>query len=57
VGACFIEAYDPAILRKALELNENQVVFGITPLGYPHAGVGKKGNKTRKALGEVVRYL
>jgi nitroreductase len=57
IGTCYIEAYDPVILRKALELNENQVVYGITPLGYPHEGVGKRGNKSRKALGEVVRYL
>jgi nitroreductase len=57
VGACYIEAYDPAILRNALELNENQFVYGITPLGYPHNGVGKRGNKTRKELKEVVRYL
>lgn len=57
VGACYIEAYDPAILRKALDLNENQFVYGITPLGYPHKGVGKRGNKTRKGLWEVVRYL
>jgi len=57
VGACYIEAYDPALLHKALALNETQVVYGITPLGYPHAGVGKRGNKTRKELKEVVRYL
>jgi nitroreductase len=57
VATCWIEAYDPAILRKALDLNENQVVYGITPLGYPHEGVGKRGNKTRKKLQEVVRYL
>jgi nitroreductase len=57
VGACYIEAYNPAILRKALDLNENQVVYGITPLGYPHDGFVKRGNKTRRGFGEVVRYL
>jgi nitroreductase len=57
VGTCWIEAYDPAILRNALELNENQVVFGITPLGYPSKGFSKRGNKSRKSLAEIVRYL
>jgi nitroreductase len=57
VGTCYIEAYDPAILRQALELNENQVVYGITPLGYPHQGYVKRGNKMRKSLGEIVRHL
>jgi nitroreductase len=57
VGTCWIEAYDPAILGRALELNENRVVFGITPLGYPRPGFKKSGEKKRKALKEIVRYL
>jgi nitroreductase len=57
VGSCYIEAYDPAILRNALGLSDNQVVFGITPLGYSHDGVGKRGNKTRKGMAEVVRFI
>lgn len=57
VGTCWIEAYDPAILRKALDLNENQVVYSITPLGYPQKGFTKKGTKNRKALEEIVTYL
>jgi len=57
VGACYIEAYDPAILRKALELDDNQVVYGITPLGYQRQGFTKKGNKSRKLLKEIVKYL
>ena len=57
VATCWIEAYDPAILGKALELKENQVVFGITPLGYPRKGFVKKGVKVRKTLEELVRYL
>jgi nitroreductase len=57
VGTCWIEAYDPKILRKALDLDENQVVFGITPLGYPRPGFAKKGEKTRKSMKEIVRFL
>ncbi len=57
VGTCWIEAYDPKILKQALDLDDNQVVYGITPLGYPKAGFVKKGEKTRKSLQEIVRYL
>lgn len=57
VGTCFIEAYDPAILREALGIKENQVIFSITPLGYPHDGFKKRKNKIRKPLDEVVTYL
>ncbi|HJZ39132.1 MAG TPA: nitroreductase family protein [Bacteroidales bacterium] len=57
VGTCWIEAYDPAILRKVLDLDDNRVVFGITPLGYPRPGFVKKGNKNRKTLDEIVKYL
>jgi len=57
VGTCWIEAYNPEILRKALDLKENQVVFGITPLGFPKPGFVKKGGKTRKRMEEIIRYL
>ena len=57
LATCFVEAYDPLILRSTLDLEENQVVFGITPLGYPHDGFRKRGNKVRKSLDEVVKYL
>ncbi len=57
VGTCWIEAYDPSILRNALGLKENEVVYGITPLGFPRPGFSKKGIKNRKSLEEIVRYL
>jgi nitroreductase len=57
VGTCWVEAYDPAILRKALDLDDNQIVYGITPLGYPRTGFVKRGDKNRKSLEEIVRYL
>lgn len=57
IGTCWIEAYNPKILRDALELDDNQVVFGITPLGYPGKGFIKRGKKNRKSLAEIVEYL
>jgi nitroreductase len=57
VGTCWIEAYDPVLLRRALNCNENQVIFGITPLGYPRSGYNKALNKKRKSLSDIVEYL
>lgn len=57
IGTCWICAYDPAILRKALNLGENQLVFGITPVGYTKQGFRKSGVKKRKSLKEIADYL
>lgn len=57
VGTCWIENYNPDILRKALDLTENQVVFSITPLGYQKPGFVKAGNKKRKPVEDVVKFL
>jgi nitroreductase len=57
VGACWIEAYDPVILRETLKLENNQVIYGITPLGYQKSGYKKTGKKQRKSLDEIVEFL
>jgi nitroreductase len=57
VATCWIEAYDPFKLREALGLRENEVLFSITPLGYPRPGFKKKGEKGRKELREIVEFL
>jgi nitroreductase len=57
VATCWIEAYDPVILRKALSLKDNERIFSITPLGYPREGFAKKHDKKRKQLDEIVRRL
>jgi nitroreductase len=57
VATCWIEAYNPAILNEALNIGDNQVIFGITPLGYPRPGFKKAMNKQRKSLGDIVEYL
>ncbi len=54
VATCWIGAYDPDMLQKALSLEPNEKVYSITPLGYPKEGFEKKGNKKRKAIEEVV---
>ncbi len=57
VGACWIIAFDYDKLASALGLSENEVVYCITPLGYPKTGFRKKGNKIRKPLSEIIRRL
>ena len=57
VGTCWIAAFDPEVLRKALDLNDNQVVYCITPLGYPRSGYKKPAPRTRKSLKEITEFL
>ncbi len=57
LGTCWIAAFDPERLYKALELKEDERVFAITPLGYPPEGFRKKRNKTRKALEDIVEFV
>jgi nitroreductase len=57
VGTCWIAAYNPVLLKEAINPGENQIIFGITPLGYPKAGYQKTLIKKRKSLEEIVEYL
>ena len=57
VGTCWIAHYNPVILREAIKLEDNQLIFGITPLGYPKPGFKKTLNKKRKPLGDVAEFL
>jgi len=57
IGTCWISAFDNAVLRNALQLSENEIVYNITPLGYPNKGFQKKSVKIRKSIDEVVEFL
>ena len=57
VGSCWIAAFEPTVLRKALELNDDEKVFAITPLGYPDDSYQAGHAKNRKAISEIVEYL
>jgi nitroreductase len=57
LGTCWIAAFDPMILRKVLNLNENERVFTITPLGYPRTDFIRDAEKNRKALEDMVKIL
>lgn len=57
VGSCWIEAYDPALLKEAINLPDYQVVFGITPLGYPKPGFKKTQKKIRKDPDGIFEFI
>ena len=57
VSTCWIIAYDYEKLAKAMDLKANEIIYCITPLGYPHDGFQKKGRKIRKPFGEVVWFV
>jgi len=57
VGTCWISAFDNKVLRAAINLADNEVVYNITPLGYPNKEFRKKEVKIRKSIDEVVEFL
>jgi len=57
VATCWIAAFTPEVLRRSLDLNDDEKIFAITPLGYPVAGFSKKGQKKRKPFGEVIKFI
>jgi len=57
VATCWISNFEMAVLRSALSLSSEDRVYAITPLGYPRPGFAKKGQRQRKALADVVKYL
>lgn len=57
LGTCWIANFDYEKLRKALQLKDNEVVFAITPLGYPGQDYLPSGKKIRKSFDEMVRFL
>ena len=57
IGTCWIMAYNPGSLKEVLDTDENQRIFGITPLGYPKPDFQKILIKKRKSLEEIVEFL
>jgi nitroreductase len=57
VATCWIAAYDPALLKEALNPGETQQIYAMTPLGYPKPGFQKTAVKKRKPLDAIVEFL
>ena len=56
IGTCWIAAFDPSILREALQLEENIELFAFTPLGYAAEDAAPLP-KNRKSLEEITSFL
>jgi nitroreductase len=57
VGTCWIEAYDPALLRQSLNIGPETEIFGITPLGYRMASAEITNTKKRKTFEDIVEFI
>jgi len=57
VGTCWIAAYNPIVLKEALNRSENEQIFGMTPIGYPKHGFQKTHVKKRKSLEDIIEFL
>jgi nitroreductase len=56
LASCWIAAFDPTKLQKALKLQEDEVVYAITPLGYAGDDLSAKRLKSRKPLADIVEW-
>ena len=58
VNSCWINRFDPAELKEALGLPENEELLMLMDLGYAADGVGPLPNHTnRKELDKTVTYI
>lgn len=58
VESCWLNYYNPEVLREKLELPENYEVIMLLDLGYAREGVGPLANHgSRKPLSETVTWL
>jgi len=55
LGTCWIAAFDPGIIRHALQLPPDVEIFAFTPLGYA-AQDAQPSPKKRKSLEEITSY-
>ena len=57
IGSCWIMAFDYDFLADVLELNENQFVSCITPLGYAEESALDAPKSSRKKFEEVAEII
>ncbi len=57
LGTCWIAAFDPQCLHSALGLNADEVVYTITPIGYPRSDYKTGREKQRKSFDDVAEII
>ncbi len=56
VATCWVAAFNTTRLSKVLNTGINQIIVGITPLGYPGSELKTGRIKKRKSLEEVTEF-
>ena len=56
LATCWIAAFDPDVLRSVFQLNPDEVIFAMTPIGYAVEGNNGSRAKIRKELNEIVEW-
>lgn len=57
VATCWIANFDPVMIREALKPGQNEVIFAMTPLGYPLPQFEGTPEKIRKNMSEVAEFI
>lgn len=57
LGTCWIANFNPAILHSALFLKPDEVVYAITPVGYPTTEPLTALPKNRKEISQIVEWV
>lgn len=57
VATCWVGNFDYEQLRNILQLSENEIVYALTPLGYPKTDFEAKAKITRKSLDQIVKFI
>ena len=57
ISTCWIAAFENSVLRTALNMKEDEIVYAITPLGYPHKEFKQVYEKVRKPLEDVIEFI
>lgn len=54
VSTCWVAAFDERVLKKVLDIKEDEFICCITPLGYPPEDYEKRKMPDRKSFNEMV---
>jgi len=57
VAGCWIANFDPVKIRESIRIAGNEIIYAITPLGYPLPGFECTPEKIRKSLPEVAEFI
>lgn len=57
VASCWVAAFNATMLNKVLQTGKNQIIIGVTPLGYPSSDLETDHIKKRKSLEEVTEFI